>query len=102
MAYTKTPAKGKGQSKPRRSAAVHHAECSKKRSILKERIRALSLLVDELETENRLTRMHVDVLHGTLTTVVESLGLGVVLDPFGADLRTPTPDKGNPNKDAPT
>ncbi len=78
----KTPTKAK----PRRYTAVKHTECSKKRTLLKERIRALEARLEECESATTLSILQVDILHDVLKSVVETMGLESVLDPFGAGL----------------
>ncbi len=95
MANYKPKPKAKGN---RRSAASSHAECSKKRSILKERLAATNIQVEALETEKDLLILRMDILHDIIATVVETMGLEVVLDPFGHGLPTELPAEGKDNK----
>ncbi len=80
------PSKTPTKPSRRRNAAGPHLVCSKKRSALKERIRTLDKLVDELEASIRLQELRVDILNDVLRTVVETMGLELVLDPFGSGL----------------
>lgn len=94
MAKTPTKPAGKAGGR-RRNAARQHAECSAKRTILKQRIRNLTTQLDSLQGELLLVKMHTDILHSTLATVVETMGLEGVLDPFGEGL---TPEALEANK----
>ncbi len=78
--------------KARRNATATHAQCSTKRGVLKERIRALDTTVNELEGKLHLNELRVDILNDVLKTIVETMGLEGVLDPFGAGL-SPTKDE---------
>ncbi len=87
--------------KRRRSASRSHAECSSKRTLLKQRIRDLKTELDECIQEARLARLQVDILHDVVATIVGTMGLEGVLDPFGAGL-TPAKEEGKSNDNPPT
>ncbi len=92
--YTPTKPKVSGRKRP------GHEQCSKKRTVLKERIRDLNTLVDDLESKYRLQELRVDILNDVLKTVIETMGLEQILDPFGAGL-TREKDEGKQLKDPP-
>ncbi len=85
MAYKKTP------QKPRKPRSSVHQGCSKKRSLLKERIRTLEERVDELTGKIQSVELISSIYKDDLQLVIEAVGLRHLFDPFGADL-DPTPE----------
>ncbi len=79
----KTPTK---KTSPRRYAGGSHAKCAEKRTALKERIRLLTTDVDMITTKYELLELQLDIYRDVLQTVIETMGLEIVLDPFGSGL----------------
>ncbi len=61
-----------------------HAGCSKKRTILKDRIRQLEQRVDELVDAVEMKGLAIRILKDDLDVIVEAGGWKHLLDPFGS------------------
>lgn len=72
--------------KGRRYSAPKHTECSKKRSVLKDRIRALEAELAEVTEAQHQSNLQVNILRDVIATIAETMGLETVLDPFGFGL----------------
>ncbi len=78
----KTPTKPSRASRP----ANTHLQCSAKRTLLKDRIRKLDTEQLVLADAVALQALRVDILQDVLKSVVETMGLEMILDPFGSGL----------------
>ncbi len=78
----KTPSK---TSKPRKRTATHHA-CSKKRTLLKERIRLSEQRIDDLDEQVHQLEMVIRILNDEVRLLVRETGSN---DPFGKALAVP-------------
>ncbi len=96
ISLAKTP------TKPRqRNASRKHDECSRKRTLLKERIRALEGRLAEVESEYSLSNIRHDQISEVLAILVEKAGIKALLDPFGASAQH-SDEKGKSNDHPPS
>ncbi len=86
----KKPSNPKGSSYKGRSKTVSHNKCAEKRTVLKDKIRAMQGEIDSLKFEHRLVLSQMAQLRPLVETLLDEAG--IVLDPFGATLQEDAPE----------
>ncbi len=90
---TRPPTKGRGRKPGLRSSSAVHKQCSVKRTVLKDRIRALEGEIDSLQAELRIVTSSLTEVRTRVAHILTRVGIDP--DPFG----TRYPSSEDPQED---